>query len=160
MARNPLGSVHRGLNPLDVVCVFPCCGAVCFANSATRTRCRVAAEYPNQLDYSLLCVNYTMLCGLYGMPAIFAFITNGCLAQMTPAGLEPAIPCSVGRCLINWATGPLFRAAPRSEVSSCYLRLFSSCRLAVRDLLLVACWWCVAALGLQLCASIARLVRA
>ena len=25
---------------------------------------------------------------------------------MTPAGLEPAIPDSVGRCLIHWATGP------------------------------------------------------
>ena len=25
---------------------------------------------------------------------------------MTPAGLEPAIPGSVGRCLIQWATGP------------------------------------------------------
>ena len=26
--------------------------------------------------------------------------------QMNPAGLEPAIPSSVGRCLIHWATGP------------------------------------------------------
>ena len=26
---------------------------------------------------------------------------------MTPAGFEPAIPGSVGRCLIHWATGPL-----------------------------------------------------
>ena len=26
---------------------------------------------------------------------------------MTPAGLEPAIPGSVGRCLIHWATGPV-----------------------------------------------------
>ena len=26
--------------------------------------------------------------------------------NMTPAGLEPAIPGSVGRCLIHWATGP------------------------------------------------------
>ena len=25
---------------------------------------------------------------------------------MTPAGLEPTIPGSVGRCLIHWATGP------------------------------------------------------
>ena len=25
---------------------------------------------------------------------------------MTPAGLGPAIPGSVGRCLIHWATGP------------------------------------------------------
>ena len=28
-------------------------------------------------------------------------------SDMTPAGLEPAIPGSVGRCLIHWATGPL-----------------------------------------------------
>ena len=26
--------------------------------------------------------------------------------KMTPAGLEPAIRGSVGRCLIHWATGP------------------------------------------------------
>ena len=26
---------------------------------------------------------------------------------MTPVGLEPTIPGSVGRCLIHWATGPL-----------------------------------------------------
>lgn len=32
---------------------------------------------------------------------------------MTPAGLEPAIPGSVGRCLIHWATGPLMRSACR-----------------------------------------------
>ena len=25
---------------------------------------------------------------------------------MTPVGLEPTIPGSVGRCLIHWATGP------------------------------------------------------
>ena len=31
---------------------------------------------------------------------------NSFLEQMTPAGLEPAIPGSVGRCLIHWATGP------------------------------------------------------
>ena len=27
--------------------------------------------------------------------------------KMTPAGLEPASPGSVGRCLIHWATGPV-----------------------------------------------------
>jgi hypothetical protein len=27
--------------------------------------------------------------------------------EMTPAGLEPAIPGSVGRCLIHWATEPV-----------------------------------------------------
>ena len=26
--------------------------------------------------------------------------------NVNPAGLEPAIPGSVGRCLIHWATGP------------------------------------------------------
>ena len=26
--------------------------------------------------------------------------------EMTPAGLEPAVPGSIGRCLIHWATGP------------------------------------------------------
>ena len=31
--------------------------------------------------------------------------------KMTPAGLEPAIPGSVGRCLIHWATGPLDNTA-------------------------------------------------
>ena len=31
---------------------------------------------------------------------------------MTPAGLEPAIPGSVGRCLIHWATGPLQQHRP------------------------------------------------
>ena len=31
---------------------------------------------------------------------------------MTPAGLEPAIPGSVGRCLIHWATGPYASLAP------------------------------------------------
>ena len=31
----------------------------------------------------------------------------GMASVMTPAGLEPAIPGSVGRCLIHWATGPL-----------------------------------------------------
>ena len=34
-------------------------------------------------------------------------------AQMTPGGLEPAIPGSVGRCLIHWATGPV--QAPRAS---------------------------------------------
>ena len=31
---------------------------------------------------------------------------------MTPAGLEPAIPGSVGRCLIHWATGPMNTCPP------------------------------------------------
>ncbi len=33
-------------------------------------------------------------------------------SPMTPAGLEPAIPGSVGRCLIHWATGPMTHQYP------------------------------------------------
>ena len=40
--------------------------------------------------------------------------------NMTPAGLEPAIPGSVGRCLIHWATGPMRQEA--SPVLSTLLR--------------------------------------
>ena len=49
----------------------------------------------------------------------FEFITNGCLAQMTPAGFEPAIPGSVCRCITHWATGPLglLRARYQETVS-------------------------------------------
>ena len=32
---------------------------------------------------------------------------RGTRSFMTPAGLEPAIPGSIGRCLIHWATGPV-----------------------------------------------------
>ena len=39
---------------------------------------------------------------------------------MTPAGLKPAIPGSVGRCLIHWATGPS---------DACIQRKFSIIRL-------------------------------
>ena len=31
---------------------------------------------------------------------------RGIELSMTPVGLEPTIPGSVGRCLIHWATGP------------------------------------------------------
>ena len=31
---------------------------------------------------------------------------NADVENMTPAGLKPTIPGSVGRCLIHWATGP------------------------------------------------------
>ena len=37
---------------------------------------------------------------------IAAHARHICTNKMTPAGLEPAIPASVGRCLIHWATGP------------------------------------------------------
>ena len=36
---------------------------------------------------------------------------GGVTSKMTPAGLEPAIPGSVGRCLIHWATRPSVRYA-------------------------------------------------
>ncbi len=41
---------------------------------------------------------------------------NSAMGQMTPAGLEPAIPGSVGRCLIHWATGPPLY---RTEFAKC-----------------------------------------
>ena len=37
--------------------------------------------------------------------------------QMTPAGLEPAIPGSVGRCLIHWATGPRALCGPKGPAN-------------------------------------------
>ena len=37
---------------------------------------------------------------------------------MTPAGLEPAIPGSVGRCLIHWATGPIDAAQNRNNIEN------------------------------------------
>ena len=41
--------------------------------------------------------------------------------RMTPVGLEPTIPGSVGRCLIHWATGPV-GARPRiSDFEMTYL---------------------------------------
>ena len=40
------------------------------------------------------------------------------LKAMTPAGLEPAIPGSVGRCLIHWATGPCDIRQPINSNSS------------------------------------------
>ena len=36
---------------------------------------------------------------------------------MTPAGLEPAIPGSVGRCLIHWATGPMISSELRNRIA-------------------------------------------
>ena len=48
--------------------------------------------------------------GKLGRPCLSNLrLSNPCQAvrmKMTPAGLEPAIPGSVGRCLIHWATGP------------------------------------------------------
>ena len=41
--------------------------------------------------------------------------------EMTPAGLEPANPGSVGRCLIHWATGPCLRSLAISS-GTAYMR--------------------------------------
>ena len=49
---------------------------------------------------------------------------------MTPAGLEPAIPGSVGRCLIHWAKGPgafkytIFRHVVGQPMSPSFDKLF------------------------------------
>ena len=40
--------------------------------------------------------------------------------KVTPAGLEPAIPGSVGRCLIHWATGPSDVPIPLSVLHNPY----------------------------------------
>ena len=37
--------------------------------------------------------------------------------KMNPAGLEPAIPGPVGRCLIHWATGPYYATSLLSNTS-------------------------------------------
>ena len=50
---------------------------------------------------------------------------------MTPAGLEPAIPGSVGRCLIHWATGPVATSATSEGLFALMLR---SCMDAMRCL--------------------------
>ena len=51
---------------------------------------------------------------------------------MTPVGLEPTIPGSVGRCLIHWATGPVHQLAQEHQVARHVRRLAllkaSSCR--------------------------------
>ena len=46
------------------------------------------------------------------------------IVGMTPAGLEPAIPGSVGRCLIHWATGPDAKSLPVVQSAmACPLRM-------------------------------------
>ena len=49
-------------------------------------------------------------------------------AQMTSAGLESAIPGSIGRCLIHWATRPIFASISTRTIRcerSCGFHLFS-----------------------------------
>ena len=56
-------------------------------------------------------------------------------ASLTPAGLEPAIPGSVGRCLIHWATGPHASSAGQANTGiadpavcwMCAARLHTPC---------------------------------
>ena len=45
--------------------------------------------------------------GMHAWPDANLQRATALLGAMTPAGLEPAIPGSVGRCLIHWATGPI-----------------------------------------------------
>ena len=46
---------------------------------------------------------------------------------MTPAGLEPAIPGSVGRCLIHWATGPDDDRRERGPMKAALRRIHFVC---------------------------------
>ena len=73
-------------------------------NSATGTRTRVArvrAEYPNQLDYSGFCHTVEKQ-----TRASRRRLRRPERPGQARPGLEPAIPDSVSRCLIHWATGP------------------------------------------------------
>ena len=46
---------------------------------------------------------------LCNLPVVASFLSSPLhLPLLTPVGLEPAIPGSVGRCLIHWATGTIF----------------------------------------------------
>ena len=128
---------------------FSCCIWVTGRNSATGTRTRVArvkAEYPNQLDYSGSCGFGSHVCwGRAGAPD-FAFLTH-----MTPAGLELAIPDSVGRCFIRWAAGPLM--VPMCKVAFAAV-------VALRLFLFAVSSDARIGLVTSACASIAQLVRA
>ena len=44
-------------------------------------------------------------------------------ASMNPAGLEPAIPGSVDRCLIHWATGPYLKSQMLNTILIAWLRM-------------------------------------
>ena len=51
---------------------------------------------------------------------------------MTPVGLEPTIPGSVGRCLIHWATGP-----SSENLNANFLTHIRRCATLVRHVYLV-----------------------
>ena len=63
-----------------------------------------------------LCVSR---CNMGSFSNLSAALVLRSFADMTPAGLEPAIPGSVGRCLIHWATGPLLSVVLRGVVFLC-----------------------------------------
>ena len=56
---------------------------------------------------------------------------GGVTSEMTLAGLEPAIPGSVGRCLIHWATRPSVGLAPIFHIKAS--PQVAVCRLCVRE---------------------------
>ena len=62
--------------------------------------------------------------------------------KVTPAGLEPAIPGSVGRCLIHWATGPSASDGSntyhRTEIWCEHAQMLNKCEKDVRKLKLFA----------------------
>ena len=58
---------------------------------------------------------------------------------MIPAGLEPAIPGSVGRCLIHWATGP-----PTSTTQDCKQTQADATQPNQRSHPLIQTWWATA----------------
>ena len=62
---------------------------------------------------------------------------------MTPAGLEPAIPGSVGRCLIYWATVPLMVSMCRVACAVVALHLGVAVSSGVRAGLVTSVCVCV-----------------
>ena len=61
-------------------------------------------------EYHIFLVFFCDSLSLYPTPPPHPCHTQAiphCDTAVTPAGLEPAIPGSVGRCLIHWATGPV-----------------------------------------------------
>ena len=54
--------------------------------------------------------------------------------KMTPAGLEPAIPGSVGRCLIHWATGPVAILLFQTPSPAWKETILNACRAKARQM--------------------------
>ena len=70
------------------------CVCVCFPDRTTQVR----------FPFALL--RQAWFAGLLRLTILVLTVIARQGDAMTPAGLEPAIPGSVGRCLIHWATGP------------------------------------------------------